>query len=169
MPILEVLHFPDERLRKIAQPVSQVTPEIQRIVDDMFDTMYNEEGVGLAATQVDVHQQIIVMDVSANRDERLVLINPELVEKHGCALNEEGCLSVPEYRADVERAEFVTVKALDRDGNDFTLEADGLLAICIQHEMDHLAGKLFIDYLSPLKRQRVRAKMEKLARLERRY
>lgn len=168
MAILEVLHFPDERLLKVAKPVLEITPKIQQIIDDMFDTMYEEQGVGLAATQVDIHQQIIVIDVSSTRDQPLVLINPELVEKHGSALNEEGCLSVPEFRADVPRAEQVTVKALDREGNEFSLQAEGLLAICIQHEMDHLIGKLFIDYLSPLKRQRVKAKVEKLARLARR-
>ncbi len=165
MSVLQVLHFPDERLRTIAKPVAEVNAEIQRIVDDMFDTMYAEEGIGLAATQVDVHQRIIVMDVSEERDQRLVLINPELLEKDGDTGIEEGCLSIPETRALVPRAERVKVKALDREGNPFELEADGLLAICIQHEMDHLVGKLFIDYLSPLKRQRIRQKLEKMARL----
>lgn len=167
MAVLNVLRFPDERLRTIAKPVAEVTPKIQQIVDDMFDTMYAEDGVGLAATQVDIHQQIIVMDCSETRDERIVLINPEIIERSAsCAMNEEGCLSVPEYRAEVERSTEVTVKALDRDGNSFQLDATGLLAICIQHEMDHLKGKLFIDYLSPLKRQRVKQKMEKLAKRE---
>ncbi|MGL9721352.1 peptide deformylase [Symbiopectobacterium sp.] len=165
MSVLQVLHFPDERLRTIAKPVAEVNAEIQRIVDDMFDTMYEEEGIGLAASQVDVHQSIIVIDVSEERDQRLVLINPELLEKDGDTGIEEGCLSIPETRALVPRAERVKVKALDREGNPFELEADGLLAICIQHEMDHLVGKLFIDYLSPLKRQRIRQKLEKLARL----
>ncbi|MFT8212284.1 MAG: peptide deformylase [Symbiopectobacterium sp.] len=165
MSVLQVLHFPDERLRTIAKPVAEVNAEIQRIVDDMFDTMYEEEGIGLAATQVDVHQRIIVIDVSEERDQRLVLINPELLEKEGDTGIEEGCLSIPETRALVPRAERVKVKALDREGNPFELEADGLLAICIQHEMDHLVGKLFIDYLSPLKHQRIRQKLEKLARL----
>ena len=165
MSVLQVLHFPDERLRTIAKPVAEVNAEIQRIVDDMFDTMYAEEGIGLAATQVEVHQRIIVMDVSEERDQRLVLINPELLEKDGDTGIEEGCLSIPETRALVPRAERVKVKALDREGNPFELEADGLLAICIQHEMDHLVGKLFIDYLSPLKRQRIRQKLEKMARL----
>ena len=131
----------------------------------MFDTMYEEEGIGLAASQVDVHQRIIVIDVSEERDQRLVLINPDLLEKDGDTGIEEGCLSIPETRALVPRAERVKVKALDREGNPFELEADGLLAICIQHEMDHLVGKLFIDYLSPLKRQRIRQKLEKMARL----
>ena len=162
MAVLQVLHFPDERLRTIAKPVNEVTPEIQRIVDDMFETMYAEEGIGLAATQVDIHQRIIVIDVSENRDQRLVLIYPELLQKDGETGIEEGCLSVPEQRALVPRAEKISVRALDRDGKPFELETDGLLAICIQHEMDHLMGKLFIDYLSPLKRQRIRQKLEKL-------
>ncbi|MBW7984994.1 peptide deformylase [Enterobacillus tribolii] len=162
MAVLQVLHFPDERLRTKAQPVAEVTPEIQQIVDDMFDTMYAEEGIGLAATQVDVHQRIIVIDVSETRDQRLVLINPELLESDGETGIEEGCLSVPEHRALVPRAERVKVRALDREGKTFELEADDLLAICIQHEMDHLIGKLFVDYLSPLKRQRIRQKLEKL-------
>ncbi|ADN00266.1 peptide deformylase [Dickeya dadantii] len=164
MSVLQVLHFPDERLRIKAQPVKEVNAEIQRIVDDMFDTMYEEEGIGLAATQVDIHQRIIVIDVSEERDQRLVLINPELLEKSGDTGIEEGCLSIPETRALVPRAERVSVRALDREGKPFELEAEGLLAICIQHEMDHLVGKLFIDYLSPLKRQRIRQKLEKLAR-----
>ncbi|MBP2168558.1 peptide deformylase [Erwinia toletana] len=165
MSVLQVLHYPDDRLRIVAKPVKEVNANIQRIVDDMFDTMYAEEGIGLAATQVDIHQRIIVIDVSEERDQRLVLINPEMLEKSGETGIEEGCLSIPEQRALVPRAEFVKVRALDRDGNSFELQADGLLAICIQHEMDHLVGKLFIDYLSPLKRQRIRQKLEKLARL----
>jgi peptide deformylase len=165
MSVLQVLHIPDERLRKVAKPVEEVNAEIQRIVDDMFETMYAEEGIGLAATQVDIHQRIIVIDVSENRDERLVLINPELLEKEGETGIEEGCLSIPEQRALVPRAEKVKVRALDREGKPFELEADGLLAICIQHEMDHLVGKLFIDYLSPLKQQRIRQKVEKLDRM----
>lgn len=164
MSVLQVLHIPDERLRKVAKPVEEVNAEIQRIVDDMFETMYAEEGIGLAATQVDIHQRIIVIDVSENRDERLVLINPELLEKSGETGIEEGCLSIPEQRALVPRAEKVKIRALDRDGKPFELEADGLLAICIQHEMDHLVGKLFMDYLSPLKQQRIRQKVEKLDR-----
>ncbi|MFP1814024.1 peptide deformylase [Lonsdalea quercina] len=164
MSVLQVLHFPDERLRTIAKPVKEVNAEIQRIVDDMFDTMYEEEGIGLAATQVDIHQRIIVIDVSEERNERLVLINPELIEKSGDTGIEEGCLSIPKTRALVSRAERIKIRALNRDGESFELETDGLLAICIQHEMDHLVGKLFIDYLSPLKRQRIRQKLEKLAR-----
>ena len=166
MSVLQVLHIPDERLRKVAKPVEEVNAEIQRIVDDMFETMYAEEGIGLAATQVDIHQRIIVIDVSENRDERLVLTNPELLEKSGETGIEEGCQSFPEQRALVPRAEKVKIRALDRDGKPFELEAEGLLAICIQHEMDHLVGKLFMDYLSPLKQQRIRQKVEKLDRLK---
>lgn len=164
MSVLQVLHFPDERLRKVAAPVKEVNADIQRIVDDMFETMYAEEGIGLAATQVDIHQRIIVIDVSESREERLVLINPELLEKSGETGIEEGCLSIPEQRTFVPRAERIKVRALDREGKSFELEASELLAICIQHEIDHLEGKLFIDYLSPLKRQRIKNKLEKLAR-----
>lgn len=161
MAVLQVLHFPDQRLRTVAQPVARVTPQIQYIVDNMFDTMYAEEGIGLAATQVDIHLRIIVIDVSEQREQRLVLINPELLTCSGEAAIEEGCLSIPEQRAFIPRAEQVSVCAQDREGNSFELNAQGLLAICIQHEMDHLIGKLFVDYLSPLKRQRIRQKLEK--------
>jgi len=164
MAVLQVLRFPDERLRTVAKPVEQVTPEIRQIASDMLETMYAEEGVGLAATQVDIHQRIVVIDVSETRDQPLVLINPEIISKAGCEKSEEGCLSVPETRAVVDRAETVSIKALDRDGQPYTLDADGLLAICIQHELDHLQGKLFIDYLSTLKRQRIRTKLEKQQR-----
>ncbi|WKX26709.1 peptide deformylase [Tatumella ptyseos] len=167
MSVLQVLHYPDERLRKVAKPVAQVTNDIKQIVDDMFETMYAEEGIGLAATQVDIHQRIIVIDVSEERNERLVLINPEILTKCGETGIEEGCLSIPEQRALVPRAEKVSIRALNREGEQFELDADGLLAICIQHEIDHLEGKLFIDYLSPLKRQRIRQKLEKLARQNR--
>lgn len=166
MAVLHVLHYPDERLRTIAKPVEKVDAEIQKIVDDMFETMYLEEGIGLAATQVNIHQRIIVIDVSETRDQRLVLINPELLDADGDTGIEEGCLSIPEQRAFIPRAEHVKVKALDYDGKPFELEADDLLAICIQHEMDHLVGKLFVDYLSPLKRQRIRQKVEKLDKLD---
>ncbi|MQL50657.1 peptide deformylase [Photorhabdus khanii] len=162
MPVLQVLHYPNERLRTIATPVKEVNAEIQRIIDDMFETMYVEEGIGLAATQVDIHQRIVVIDVSETRNERLVLINPELLEKSGNTGIEEGCLSIPEQRALVPRAEKIKIRALDYNGQSFELQTDGLLAICIQHEMDHLIGKLFVDYLSPLKRQRIRQKVEKL-------
>ena len=169
MAILDVLRFPDERLRTVAAPVETITPELQQIVDDMFETMYAEEGIGLAATQVDIHQRIIVIDVSEDREDQLVLINPEILEQSGSTGIEEGCLSVPGNRALVPRAEWVKVRALDRHGKPFELEADDLLAICIQHEMDHLVGKLFVDYLSPLKRQRIRQKLEKMAREDRKF
>ena len=162
MAVLHVLHYPDERLRTVAKPVEKVDAEIQKIVDDMFETMYLEEGIGLAATQVDIHQRIIVIDISETRDQKLVLINPELLDQEGDTGIEEGCLSIPEQRAFVPSAERVKVRALDYNGQPFELEADDLLAICIQHEMDHLVGKLFVDYLSPLKRQRIRQKVEKL-------
>ncbi|MFV0575860.1 MAG: peptide deformylase [Vibrio sp.] len=164
MTVLNVLTFPDDRLRTVAKPVEAITPEIQMFIDDMFETMYDEEGIGLAATQVDVHKQIVVIDVSEERDEQLVFINPEIIEKSGEDGIEEGCLSVPGARALVPRAERIKVKALDRNGQEFVLEADDLLAICIQHECDHLQGKLFVDYLSPLKRQRIKQKLEKLKR-----
>ncbi|WP_028024405.1 peptide deformylase [Enterovibrio calviensis] len=164
MSVLQVLTFPDDRLRTVAKPVESVTPEILKIVDDMLETMYDEEGIGLAATQVDVHQRIVVIDISDSRDEPMVLINPEIIEKRGEDGIEEGCLSVPGARALVARASEVTVKALDRDGNEFQFEADDLLAICVQHELDHLEGKLFVDYLSPLKQQRIKQKLEKIKR-----
>lgn len=164
MSVLQVLTFPDDRLRTVAKPVEKVTPEIQKIVDDMIETMYDEEGIGLAATQVDIHQRIVVIDISESRNEPMVFINPEILEKRGEDGIEEGCLSVPGARALVPRAAEVTIKALDRDGNEFTLEADDLLAICIQHELDHLQGKLFVDYLSPLKRKRIQDKLAKIKR-----
>lgn len=165
MALLNVLTFPDERLRTIAKPVTDFNADIKTLVADMFETMRAEKGVGLAATQVDVHQQVIVMDVSDNQDTPLVFINPEIIEQSGTMINEEGCLSVPGNYAKVERAETLTVKAFDADGQAFTMDADGLLAICIQHEMDHLQGKLFVDYLSPLKRNRIMKKRQKDARL----
>ncbi|MGB2426772.1 MAG: peptide deformylase [Alteromonas sp.] len=165
MAILEVLSFPDERLRTVAKPVSEVDQKVKQLVNDMFDTMRDEKGIGLAATQVNVHRQVVVMDVSEEQDEPRVFINPEIIEKRGSKINEEGCLSVPGNYAKVDRAEWVKVKALDADGTPFELEAEGLLAICIQHELDHLKGVLFVDYLSPLKRQRIRKKLEKEARL----
>lgn len=164
MSLLEVLTFPDERLRKIAKPVASVTPEIQQICDDMLETMYAEEGIGLAATQVDIHQRIIVIDISEERNQPMVLINPEMIKKTGDCSIEEGCLSIPGARAFVPRAAEITIKALDRDGKEFQFDADDLLAICVQHELDHLEGKLFVDYLSPLKRQRIKQKLEKIKR-----
>lgn len=165
MAKLEVLRFPDERLRTVAEPVAEVNDEIRQIVKDMLETMYDENGIGLAATQVDIHKRIVVIDVSEEGNEPLVLINPEIIAKDGSTISEEGCLSVPQSYAKVDRAEQVTVKALNENGEECTYEADGLLAICTQHELDHLMGKLFIDYLSPLKRQRIRKKLEKEARL----
>ncbi|BCO17164.1 peptide deformylase [Alteromonas sp. McT4-15] len=165
MAILDVLSFPDERLRTVAKPVEEVNDEIKQLVSDMFETMKDENGIGLAATQVDRHVQVVVMDVSEDQSEPRVFINPEIIRKDGVTISEEGCLSVPGNYAKVERAESITVKALDADGETFELDAEGLLAICIQHELDHLKGKLFIDYLSPLKRQRIRKKLEKEARL----
>lgn len=169
MAVLEVLTFPDERLRTVAKPVEAVTPEIQKIVDDMIDTMYEEEGIGLAATQVNVHQRIVVIDISDTRNEPVVLINPEILEKRGEDGIEEGCLSVPGSRAFVSRAAEVTVRALNRDGIEYTFEADDLLAICVQHELDHLQGKLFVDYLSPLKRKRIKDKLEKAKRFNEKH
>ena len=165
MAILKVLRFPDPRLRTVAQPVSEVTPEIQTIVDNMLETMYDENGVGLAATQANIHLRIVVMDCSEEHNTPIVMINPEIVAREGSMLNEEGCLSVPDTYASVERAEHVTVKALDRDGNQIEFQASDLLAICVQHELDHLMGKLFVDYLSPLKRKRIQKKLEKEAKL----
>ncbi|TKB02528.1 peptide deformylase [Alteromonas portus] len=165
MAILDVLSFPDERLRTVAKPVEEVNDEIKQLVSDMFETMKDENGIGLAATQVNRHVQVVVMDVSEDQNEPRVFINPEIIRKDGSTISEEGCLSVPGNYAKVERAEAITVKALDQNGETFELDAEGLLAICIQHELDHLKGKLFIDYLSPLKRQRIRKKLEKEARL----
>jgi peptide deformylase len=165
MAILDVLRFPDERLRMVAKKIEKIDKSITAIIADMFDTMRDENGIGLAATQVDVHKQLVVMDVSENQDAPMVFINPEITHKEGKTISEEGCLSVPNNYAQVERAEKITVSALDKTGEPFTLEADGLLAICIQHELDHLKGKLFVDYLSPLKRQRIKTKLEKEARL----
>ncbi|MFT4927171.1 MAG: peptide deformylase [Phenylobacterium sp.] len=166
MAVLKVLRFPDEQLRTVAKAITEFTPELQTIIDDMFDTMEVEKGVGLAATQVDIHQRLVVMDCSADRDQPIVMINPEIIATQGSQISEEGCLSVPDQYAKVERAEKVTVKALNRHGEEFTLEGEELLAVCIQHEIDHLNGKLFVDYLSPLKRDRIRKKLEKEARAQ---
>lgn len=165
MAILDVLRFPDERLRTVAKPIAEVNAEVKQLIADMFETMRDEQGIGLAATQVDRHVRLVVMDVSEEQNEPRVFINPEIIAKEGSTISEEGCLSVPGNYAKVDRAEKVTVKALDGEGAEFELEAEGLLAICIQHELDHLQGKLFVDYLSPLKRQRIRKKLEKDARL----
>ncbi|HEX7719343.1 MAG TPA: peptide deformylase [Woeseiaceae bacterium] len=161
MAILTILEFPDPRLRKRAQPVPQVDDDLRRLIDDMFETMYAAPGIGLAATQVDVHRRLLVADVSTANDSPHVLINPEILEKDGITVTEEGCLSVPGYFEDVERAEHIKVRFLDRDGEQQEQEFAGLLAVCIQHEIDHLDGKLFVDYLSEAKRQRIRKRLTK--------
>ncbi|MCC5878487.1 MAG: peptide deformylase [Idiomarina sp.] len=169
MAKLDILEYPDERLRTVATPVTSVDDELREIIDNMFETMYDAKGVGLAATQVDVHKRLFIADCSEHNEQPLVFINPEIIARDGIHENEEGCLSFPNVYAKVERASEVTVKALDRDGETFTMQAEGLLAICIQHELDHLEGKLFVDYLSPLKRTRIRKKLEKEAKLAARY
>ena len=168
MALLPILCFPDARLHTVAKPVAAVDAHVRTLIADMFQTMYDAKGIGLAATQVDVHQRLIVMDISEDRDQPLVLINPELVwtsqENH---LNEEGCLSVPGIYDGVQRFDAVRVSALDGDGRSRMIEADDLMAVCIQHEMDHLMGKVFVEYLSPLKRDRIRKKMLKSQREDR--
>lgn len=166
MALMNVLKFPDERLRTVAKPVEKVDARVQQLVDDMFETMRQENGVGLAATQIDVHERVVVMDVSEDQNEPLVLINPEITHKEGLVVSEEGCLSVPGNYAKVERAAKIKVKALNREGEEYEFEAEDLLAKCVQHELDHLMGKLFVDYLSPLKRQRIKKKLEKEAKLQ---
>jgi peptide deformylase len=161
MTKLRILEFPDPRLRKKAAPVEVVDDVLRQLIDDMFETMYEAPGIGLAATQVDVHRRLLVADVSQDKTEPHALINPQILEKDGSAVTEEGCLSVPGYYEEVERAEHVKVRYLDRDGNEQESEFEGLLAVCVQHEMDHLEGKLFIDYLSEVKRQRIRKRLEK--------
>lgn len=164
MAILPILQYPDERLHKVAKKVETITAATRQLVADMAETMYAAPGVGLAATQVDVHQRIIVIDVSETHDALLVLINPELLASSGENIYEEGCLSVPGIYDKVQRAERVTVRALDAQGKEFVLDADGLLAVCIQHEMDHLLGKVFVEYLSHLKQVRIRNKLKKRLR-----
>lgn len=161
MTTLNILHFPDPRLRNVAQPVEQVDDDVRQLVDDMFETMYAAPGIGLAATQVNVARRIVVIDISEEKNQPLCLINPELIELEGVEEMEEGCLSVPGVFERVQRAERIRVTALDRDGKSYEMDADGLLAVCIQHEIDHLDGKLFVDYLSQLKRTRIRKKLEK--------
>ncbi len=169
MALLSILRYPDPRLHTVARPVAEVNPRIRQLVDDMIQTMYAAEGVGLAATQVDVHERVIVMDTSEERDKPVVLINPEIVWRSPeMALNEEGCLSVPQTYDRVERHARVTVRAIDREGAPFELQADGLTSVCVQHEMDHLMGRVFVEYLSPLKRDRIRTRMLKKAREEQR-
>jgi peptide deformylase len=164
MAVLNILRYPDARLHKIAAPITVFDEALKKLVADMAETMYAAPGIGLAATQVDVHKQVIVVDVSERRDSLVVLVNPEIVEAVGVSDIEEGCLSVPSIYELVERAERVKVRAYDQNGKAFTLEAQGLLAVCIQHEMDHLEGKVFIEYLSQLKQQRIRAKLAKQLR-----
>ncbi len=165
MATLEILHFPDPRLRTKAEAVVTVDDAIRRLTDDMLETMYAASGIGLAATQVNVHKRILVADVSEERDKPICLINPEIINAEGAAETEEGCLSVPGVYEIVERAQSVKVRALDRAGAPVEVTAEGLLAVCIQHEIDHLQGKLFVDYLSILKRNRIRRKLEKKQRL----
>lgn len=160
MALLKILTYPDARLRTKAKPVKVVDARVKQLVDDMFETMYEAPGIGLAATQVDVHERIVVMDISEEKDDPLVVINGKITHKEGSEQMQEGCLSVPGAFETVKRAERITLEALDREGEPYTLEAEGLLAVCIQHELDHLEGKLFVDRLSSLKRQRVRKKLE---------
>lgn len=165
MPLLPILRFPDPRLQTVAAPVERIDESIRRLARDMAETMYEAPGIGLAATQVDVHLQVIVIDCSETRDELVTLINPELVESEGVQVCEEGCLSVPGIYDKVERAERVVVRYLDLEGKTQTLAADGLLAVCVQHEMDHLKGRVFVDHLSKLKQARIKAKLLKQARI----
>ncbi|ACL33128.1 peptide deformylase [Glaesserella parasuis] len=162
MAVLDVLIYPDENLAKVCQPVETVDAELNTFIDNMFDTMYEHEGIGLAAPQVNVLKRVITIDIEGDKTNQIVLINPEILESSGETGIEEGCLSIPGCRALVPRKEKLTVKALNREGQTFTLEADGLLAICIQHEIDHLNGVLFVDHISQLKRQRIKEKMLKL-------
>lgn len=164
MAILKILQYPDERLHKVAAAVNIVTDSTRKIISDMAETMYAAPGIGLAATQVDVHQRMIVVDTSEHANNLMVFINPEITGMRGESDCEEGCLSVPGIYEKVRRAEHITVKALNAQGEDFTLEASGLLAVCIQHEMDHLLGKVFVEYLSQLKQTRIRAKLKKRLR-----
>lgn len=166
MAQLTILHFPDPRLRKKAVPVDTVDDGIRTLINDMFETMYAAPGIGLAATQVNVQKRVIVIDVSETRDQPLALINPTLLDRQGEEEMEEGCLSVPGFQETVRRAETIRLTALDQHGEPFEITTDGLLAVCIQHEMDHLEGKLFVDYLTPLKRNRIRKKLEKQGRIE---
>ena len=164
MAILQVLHYPDPRLRNPAKPVEQVDDDVRRLVDDMFETMYEAPGIGLAATQVNVPKRVVVIDLSNDNTEPYCFINPKIIAREGEEETEEGCLSVPGIYDTVSRSRWVHVEALDRDGKPFTLKIDDLLAVCIQHEIDHLDGKLFVDYLSEVKRGRIRKKMEKIRR-----
>lgn len=164
MALLTILNYPDPRLHKIAAPVAKVDDDIRRLIRDMAETMYAAPGIGLAATQVDVHKRVIVIDITEDKSHLQVFINPSIIKSSGSQDYEEGCLSVPGIYESVTRAERVTVEALDADGNPFTLEAEGLLAVCIQHEMDHLLGKVFVEYLSPLKQNRIKTRLKKRQR-----
>lgn len=164
MALLNILRYPDARLHKVAVPVTLFDAELKRLIRDMAETMYAAPGIGLAATQVDVHRRVIVVDASDRHDSLVVLINPEIVESFGVSDIEEGCLSVPTVYESVPRAERVKIRAFDQNGNPFTLEAQGLLSVCLQHEMDHLQGKVFVEFLSQLKQQRIRAKLAKQLR-----
>ena len=165
MSLLPILRFPDPRLKRLAVPVRRIDENIIRLARDMAETMYEAPGIGLAATQVDVHRQVIVIDVSETRDQLLILINPQIVESSGSQVGEEGCLSVPGIYDQVERAECVTVRYLDLAGQERTLRADGLLAVCLQHEIEHLKGKVFVEHLSHLKQMRIKAKLAKQAKI----
>ena len=165
MALLPILHYPDPKLKKRAEPVTEVDESIRRLAADMAETMYAAPGIGLAATQVDVHKRVIVIDVTEDRSGLTVLINPEILEKDGECVSEEGCLSVPGIYDKVTRAERVKVRALNLEGETVEFEAEGLLAVCIQHEIDHLDGKVFVEYLSPLKQSRIKAKLVKRARM----
>jgi len=168
MAKLTILEYPDPRLRKVATPVAAVTPEVQKLVRDMAETMYAAPGIGLAATQVDVHKRVIVIDITETRDQLLVLVNPVILETRGISDFEEGCLSVPGIFEKIERAEWIKVRALDKGAQSFELEASGLLSVCIQHEMDHLQGKVFVEYLSRLKQTRILARIKKQEKQQRR-
>ncbi len=165
MPLLPILRFPDPRLKKLAEPVRNIDENIRRLARDMAETMYEAPGIGLAATQVDVHKRVIVIDISETRDQLFTLINPEIVESDGQQVCEEGCLSVPGIYDKVERAENVVVRYFDLEGQERTIEADGLLAVCLQHEIDHLNGKVFVEHLSQLKQMRIKAKLAKQAKI----
>ncbi|HMX67423.1 MAG TPA: peptide deformylase [Accumulibacter sp.] len=165
MALLPILRFPDPRLRKVAEPVARIDDAIRRLARDMAETMYEAPGIGLAATQVDVHKRLIVIDASETRDELLTLVNPEIVEQSGQQRGEEGCLSVPGIYDKVERAQRVVVRYLDLDGKQQTVEAEGILSVCLQHEIDHLQGRVFVEHLSQLKQQRIKSKLSKQARI----
>jgi peptide deformylase len=165
MSLLTILEYPDKRLRTLATPIEMVDAALSALIDDMFETMYDAPGIGLAATQVNVHKQLLVLDISEDKSQPMVFINPKIVARDGKQVYQEGCLSLPNIFADVTRYNQITVEALDRHGQAFTLEADGLLAVCIQHEMDHLIGKVFVDHLSPLKRALAEKKLAKMRKL----